>query len=222
MSSFEVDENGEYSKEDIKNACDLSKAVIGGNEVCALIPKIRGQELAKEFCVLLSSEISKKSVISDTLPLVRDNEGKYDINAMNILLSLANNIFAENNNFNDKKFLEYAELILSAAKNKGEDKISDTADNMSIFMHIDKEPENFIKVLNLCKDKNERIDDKLGEIVSKICIFAPSLTEIERIIDFCKDKKGNINREKADKLIETIDSSNYLDFILNFTANYKD
>ena len=222
MSSFEVDENGEYSKEDIKNACDLSKAVIGGNEVCALIPEIRGQELAKEFCVLLSSEISKKSVISDTLPLVRDNEGKYDINAMNILLSLANNIFAKNNNFNDKKFLEYAELILSAAKNKGEDKISDTADNMSIFMHIDKEPENFIKVLNLCKDKNERIDDKLGEIVSKICIFAPSLTEIERIIDFCKDKKGNINREKADKLIKIIDSSNYLDFILNFTANYND
>ena len=222
MSSFEVDENGEYSKEDIKNACDLSKAVIGGNEVCALIPEIRGQELAKEFCVLLSSEISKKSVISDTLPLVRDNEGKYDINAMNILLSLANNIFAKNNNFNDKKFLEYAELILSAAKNKGEDKISDTADNMGIFLHFDKEPENFIKVLNLCKDKNGRIDDKLGEIVSKICIFVPSLIEIEKMIDFCKDQEGNISHEKADKLIETIDSSNYLDFILNFTANYKD
>ena len=222
MSSFEVDENGEYSKEDIKNACDLSKAVTGGNEVCALIPKIRGQELAKEFCVLLSSEISKKSVISDTLPLVRDNEGKYDINAMNILLSLANNIFAKNNNFNDKKFLEYAELILSAAKNKGEDKISDTADNMGIFLHFDKEPENFIKVLNLCKDKNGRIDDKLGEIVSKICIFVPSLIEIEKMIDFCKDQEGNISHEKADKLIETIDSSNYLDFILNFTANYKD
>ena len=42
------------------------------------------------------------------------------------------------------------------------------------------------------------------------------------MIDFCKDQEGNISHEKADKLIETIDSSNYLDFILNFTANYKD
>ncbi len=223
ISALEVSENGEYSTEDIKNACDLSKAVIGGKEVCKLLPEVREQESAKEFFVFLSYLIDKKSILLDMLPLIKDNEGKYDENAMGLLMSLATRLYNhQNNQTNEKMFTEYAKLLIEAAKDRNENKVSDAASEMGIFMRNYKDIGDFIKILDLCKDKNGKLDEKLSKTIPNISIFVPDLSEMKTLIDFCKNPDGEINYTKLDKLIEVFEQTYDRKQLLNFVANYTD
>ena len=82
------------NEEDLQNICELTSAVIGGKEVCSLIPDVRGREDVKDFIINASPYYRKKEDLVSLLDLTKSDGSNVDVCALDIADKL---FFNENN-----------------------------------------------------------------------------------------------------------------------------
>lgn len=221
LSSIKRTEDGSYNQEDLENACALSSAVIGGNEVIALLPEVKSNKELKEVVIYFSQFFEDKSNLIKLLPLIKDKSGHIDENAINILYNFADNFLTQTSSKeNETKFLEYSKAILLEATNKLENKIKDeVADMCSSLCKNGNSPEEILLILKKCKSSSGDIDNKLSEIILNFSSDDVQFQDIENIIDFCKTKMGEIDQIKVDSILSLFEKGYSNEEIINYIKN---
>ncbi len=204
LNVVEKEQDGSYSSEDIKNICALSSAVIGGKEVSALLPEVRGNENIKEFFVYFSQFFEDKSNLLKLLPLIKDEEGNIDENAMDVLYVLAHNFFVvAAEPMNEEQFVQNANDIVYAAMNEDEINVNDEGAGIcSIMCQNGERYEDILFMLQQCKDSSGKINSKLSEILWELSVGKTQIQDIKSAIEFCKTADGDIDNMRADSLIK--------------------
>lgn len=221
LNVVEKEQDGSYSSEDIKNICSLSSAVIGGKEVSALLPEVRGNENIKEFFVYFSQFFEDKSNLLKLLPLIKDEEGNIDENAMDVLYVLAHNFFVvAAEPMNEEQFVQNANDIVYAAMNEDEINVNDEGAGIcSIMCQNGERYEDILFMLQQCKDSSGKINSKLSEILWKLSVGKTQIQDIKSAIEFCKTADGDIDNMRADSLISLFEKGYPQDKVIDYVKN---
>jgi len=208
MSAIQTTAEGKYNAEDVKNACDLSSSVIGGKEVSALLPEVRGRENVKDFFMDFSPFFETKYHLLEVLPLIKNEKGEIDENAMDVLYNLAANFFAPSDNvMSESDFLNYANDIIYASMDDGEVSVNDEGAGICSIMCQNREtPENILAGLNMCKNENGKIDEQLAEILWDMSSQQADIKEIEHVIEVCKSDNGSVLYNITEYVISLFES----------------
>ena len=218
LSSVEKQQDGLYSSEDIGNACDLSSAVIGGKEVAALLPEVRNKKDVKEFFVYFSQLFEDKSNLLKLLPLIKDEKGNIDKNAMDVLYNLANNfLISSESPMSESKFVQTANDIVFAAMDKDDINVNDEGAGIcSIMCQSGHNAKEILLVLEKCKNPAGKIDEKLSEILWNLCLGKTNISDIECVINFCKKNTGEIDSIRSDSIISLFEKGYSKEEIINY------
>lgn len=221
LEAVEQTPDGKYSEEDIKNACALSSAVIGGKELIALLPEVRGKENVKEFFEYFSQLFEDKSNLIQILSLIKDEEGNIDENAMDVLYGLAHNFFVSADGaMSESDFMKNANDIVYAAMDKDGIRVNDEGAGICSIMCQNKQgPKEILIGLEKCKDLNGKIDEKLSEILWDLSVRQAHISDIEYILDFCRKETGEINYTMADNIISLMEEGYSKDDVIEFAMN---
>ena len=221
LSIVRKDDDGSYSSEDIQNICELSSSVIGGKEVAALLPEVRGNENIKEFFVYFSQFFEDKSNLLKLLPLIKDEYGNIDENAMDVLYVLANNfLVAATEPMKEEKFVQNANDIVYAAMNEDEINVNDEGAGIcSIMCQNGESYDDIIFVLQQCKDSSGKINSKLSEILWELSVGKTQIQDIKSAIEFCKTADGDIDNMRADSLISLFEKGYPQDKVIDYIKN---
>lgn len=221
LNVVEKEQDGSYSSEDIKNICALSSAVIGGKEVSALLPEVRGNENIKEFFVYFSQFFEDKSNLLKLLPLIKDEEGNIDENAMDVLYVLAHNFFVvAAEPMNEEQFVQNANDIVYAAMNEDEINVNDEGAGIcSIMCQNGERYEDILFMLQQCKDSSGKINSKLSEILWELSVGKTQIQDIKSAIEFCKTADGDIDNMRADSLISLFEKGYPQDKVIDYIKN---
>ncbi len=221
LNVVEKEQDGSYSSEDIKNICALSSAVIGGKEVSALLPEVRGNENIKEFFVYFSQFFEDKSNLLKLLPLIKDEEGNIDENAMDVLYVLAHNFFVvAAEPMNEEQFVQNANDIVYAAMNEDEINVNDEGAGIcSIMCQNGERYEDILFMLQQCKDSSGKINSKLSEILWELSVGKTQIQDIKTAIEFCKTADGDIDNMRADSLISLFEKGYPQDKVIDYIKN---
>ena len=221
LNVVEKEQGGSYSSEDIKNICALSSAVIGGKEVSALLPEVRGNENIKEFFVYFSQFFEDKSNLLKLLPLIKDEEGNIDENAMDVLYVLAHNFFVvAAEPMNEEQFVQNANDIVYAAMNEDEINVNDEGAGIcSIMCQNGERYEDILFMLQQCKDSSGKINSKLSEILWELSVGKTQIQDIKSAIEFCKTADGDIDNMRADSLISLFEKGYPQDKVIDYIKN---
>lgn len=221
LKVVEKEQDGSYSSEDIKNICALSSAVIGGKEVSALLPEVRGNENIKEFFVYFSQFFEDKSNLLKLLPLIKDEEGNIDENAMDVLYVLAHNFFVvAAEPMNEEQFVQNANDIVYAAMNEDEINVNDEGAGIcSIMCQNGERYEDILFMLQQCKDSSGKINSKLSEILWELSVGKTQIQDIKSAIEFCKTADGDIDNMRADSLISLFEKGYPQDKVIDYIKN---
>ncbi len=221
LNVVEKEQDGSYSSEDIKNICSLSSAVIGGKEVSALLPEVRGNENIKEFFVYFSQFFEDKSNLLKLLPLIKDEEGNIDENAMDVLYVLAHNFFVvAAEPMNEEQFVQNANDIVYAAMNEDEINVNDEGAGIcSIMCQNGERYEDILFMLQQCKDSSGKINSKLSEILWELSVGKTQIQNIKTAIEFCKTADGDIDNMRADSLISLFEKGYPQDKVIDYIKN---
>ena len=221
LNVVEKEQDGSYSSEDIKNICALSSAVIGGKEVSALLPEVRGNENIKEFFVYFSQFFEDKSNLLKLLPLIKDEEGNIDENAMDVLYVLAHNFFVvAAEPMNEEQFVQNANDIVYAAMNEDEINVNDEGAGIcSIMCQNGERYEDILFMLQQCKDSSGKINSKLSEILWELSVGKTQIQDIKSAIEFCKTADGDIDNMRADSLISLFEKGYPQDKVIDYVKN---
>ena len=221
LNVVEKEQDGSYSSEDIKNICSLSSAVIGGKEVSALLPEVRGNENIKEFFVYFSQFFEDKSNLLKLLPLIKDEEGNIDENAMDVLYVLAHNFFVvAAEPMNEEQFVQNANDIVYAAMNEDEINVNDEGAGIcSIMCQNGERYEDILFMLQQCKDSSGKINSKLSEILWELSVGKTQIQDIKSAIEFCKTADGDIDNMRADSLISLFEKGYPQDKVIDYVKN---
>ncbi len=218
LENVEKTSNGEYSKEDMQNAADLTATVLGGNEVAALLPEVRNNENVKDFFVYFSQIMEHKSNLPEFLTMIKDANGSFDENAMDVLYNLAQNFFvSENGAMSEADFMKNSTEILKSAKDSGEAFVNDEGAGICSIMSQNKESaENIIKGLELCKTKAGKIDEQLAEILWDMCSHQADISEIETVLNVCRNDDNVVIHNITQHIISMFDEGKDKDQVLTF------
>ncbi len=199
LSSCQKDSAGKISKSDLKNACDLSSAVISGQEVSSLLEHVRDNEDKKEFFMYISPFFEDKSYLLSIAELINDPDNESSLRKIEILYNLAQNFLGDTRNpMSEGGFIKNVEEILKTAQNSGETTVEDEAAGICAVMCKNRMSPEEIKVgLDVCKNNEGVIDEDLAEMLWNMCLQNADIGEITDAIANCKDPDGNINREET-------------------------
>lgn len=214
----EKEKDGSYSSDDIQNICALTSAVIGGKEVSALLPEVRGKENVKEFFVYFSQFFEDKSNLLKLLPLIKDEEGNIDENAMDVLCVLADNLlFVDDSPNAEATFVQQADNIINLIVDKESGKVSDDGAGICSVMSQNGESyEDIMYMIKQCKDSSGNINAKLSEILWDLSIAKTQIQDLKTAIEFCKKGNGDIDDMRADSLISLFEKGYPKDKVIDY------
>ena len=214
----EKEKDGSYSSDDIQNICALTSAVIGGKEVSALLPEVRGKENVKEFFVYFSQFFEDKSNLLKLLPLIKDEEGNIDENAMDVLCVLADNLlFGDDSPNAEATFVQQADNIINLIVDKESGKVSDDGAGICSVMSQNGESyEDIMYMIKQCKDSSGNINAKLSEILWDLSIAKTQIQDLKTAIEFCKKGNGDIDDMRADSLISLFEKGYPKDKVIDY------
>lgn len=208
-------DDGKYSKVDIANACELTSAVIAGNEACSLLPEVRNNADVKEFVLYGSQYFVDKSCLLKLIELAKNGNAEAEVNALEVMSSLQENLIKEISFANDEQFLKDAEDIISLARGKDGVLSDDAAGICAILSQNGESAENIKNALKLCINQNKVVDAKLAEVLWRMGVQNASFDEIENVINVCKSQDGIVNASNADMILSLFDSGYSKDKILS-------
>ena len=214
----EKEKDGSYSSDDIQNICALTSAVIGGKEVSALLPEVRRKENVKEFFVYFSQFFEDKSNLLKLLPLIKDEEGNIDENAMDVLCVLADNLlFGDDSPNAEATFVQQADNIINLIVDKESGKVSDGGAGICSVMSQNGESyEDIMYMIKQCKDSSGNINAKLSEILWDLSIAKTQIQDLKTAIEFCKKGNGDIDDMRADSLISLFEKGYPKDKVIDY------
>ena len=203
LNACRINDDKTFNPDDIQTACDLTSAIIGGNEVVTLLQDVKNNPEAKEFFINFSPFFQDKSNLLRLKELIKDENSKIDNNKMDIIYNLEQNLFErEGYTINETEFLKISEEIISEAQNEGEYTVSDDAAGICAIMCRNRMSIEDIKHgLQICKDNNGNIDEDLAEILWDLCLNDADINEITQTISQCKDEYNNINKEYVKSIL---------------------
>ncbi len=218
LESVETNSKGEYSKEDLANAAELTSTILGGNEVAALLPEVRNNENVKDFFVYFSQLMEHKANLIEFLPMIKDENGNFDENAMDVLYNLAQNFFvSENGAMPESDFIKNSGAILAAAKDKDDSVVNDEGAGICSIMCQNKQSaENILKGLELCKTKAGKIDEQLAEILWDMSLEHADISEIETVLNVCRNDDNVVVHNMTQHIISMFDSGDDKEKVLTF------
>ena len=208
-------DDGKYSKVDIANACDLSSAVIAGNEVCSLLPEVRNNDEVKEFVLYGSQFFIDKACLLKLIELAKNGHAEPESNALEVMSSLQENLIKEISFASDEQFLKDTEEIISLARGKDGVLSDDAAGICAILSQNGESAENIKSALTLCTNQDKVVDAKLAEVLWRMGVQNASFDEIEKLINVCKNQEGLVNTSNADMILSLFDSGYSKDKILS-------
>lgn len=218
LENVEKTPDNKYSKQDIANASELTATVMGGNEVATLLPEVRNNDNVKEFFVYFSQLMEDKANLIELLSMIKNENGNFDENAMDVLYNLAQNFFvSENGAMSESDFIKNSADILSAAKDKNDINVNDEGAGICSIMSQNKEcAENILKGLDLCKTNAGKIDTQLAEILWDMSLQEADISEIENVLNVCRDDYNTVIHNITQHIISMFDSGDDKEKILAF------
>lgn len=218
LESVETNSKGEYSKEDLANAAELTSTILGGNEVAALLPEVRNNENVKEFFVYFSQIMEHKTNLVEFLSLIKNEDGEFDENAMDVLYNLAQNFFvSEDGAMSEADFMKNAKAIIDSSKDDGEKTVNDEGAGICSIMCQNKQSaENILKGLELCKTKAGKIDEQLAEILWDMSLEHADISEIETVLNVCRNDDNVVVHNMTQHIISMFDSGDDKEKVLTF------
>ena len=222
LSSCEINPDGTYDAEDVKNACALTEAVIGGKEVCSLLPEVKNSDSVKEFVVSSSPYFIDKARLPELLKLAKGADSTIEANALEIISDLEYNLLRNETTQSDESdFMVDTEQIVELARGK-EGSISDDATGICAIMCQNGESaENIRNALKLCTTSEGKIDTKLSEILWNMGVQKASYSEIETVLKVCQnsDEVVVLNHSNADIILSLFESGYTKNQIVSFVKS---
>ncbi len=203
VDSCQRDENGKYSEKDLSLVCELTSGVIGGKEVCSLLPVVKNSEDAKDVIMLCSPEFSNKENLLKLVELMKKTNGELGENEMEVLYDLALNYFSDEDNYGtEEKFIKEATSIMRMSQAEDGTISDDAAGICAIMSKHAGEPLPSIKLgLQACFNEKSVVDPKLAQILWDMYIQKASLSETLDMINVCKLPYNKVDEDKADMII---------------------
>lgn len=212
LNSCQQEPNGNLLQEDVQNACELSSAVIGGEETSALLNEVRGNNEALQFYTDISNIFEDKSTLTKFIPMVKDNDGDFNLNRADILYNFAESLILNADEpMKNEDFMQTVNSVLKTAQDSDGTVSDDASGTCAIMLSKKFTTEDIKEGLNICKDNTGKIDDSLSEILWNMCLGNANMEQIKTAVEACKDSDGNIDYEYAKETIERQNS------LLNYT-----
>ena len=208
--------DGTYIESDIKDACALTEAVIGGKEVCAILDMVRNSSEAKEFVVQSSPYFLENTNLIELLNLAKGDNPSFEENAFEVLSDLQYALISDSSNMQkETEFMSDAKEIIALARGKDGVLSDEAAGICAILCQNGVGAENIKTALQLCQNQEKDIDAKLSEILWRMGVENSSFEEIETILKVCKDENSCINSTNADMILSLFESGYSKDKILS-------
>lgn len=208
LDACKKDADGNYSQTDIENICDLSSCIVGGKEVCSLLPVVRDNDDIKDCLMICAPCFSDKQKLLDIPMLLKTPAGEFGENETEMFYDLAFNYFADEENIgSESEFLKAASEIIQISRSQ-DGTVSDDATGVCAIMCKKNESMESVKSgLTACYDANSNVDGKLAQILWDMYLQDANLPEATGMIAVCKMQDGSINYDKADMIISLLESN---------------
>lgn len=214
--------DGKYNEDDLQTVCDLTSAVIGGKEVCSLLPEVRGNGGLKEFVLLSSPAFSEKSNLLKLISIMKGKNSSVEENALDVMNDMVYNFLGNTEKLMpEKEFVSQASEIINLARGKCGIITDDAAGICAIMCENGESAENIKSALKLCSDTSGEIDEKLAEILWDMSVQHASYAEIQDAISICKNADKSINYSNADMILSLLEAGYSKDKILSFVIGHN-
>lgn len=206
LDGIEKNADGKYDESSISDVCELTKNYIVSEDAVKLLPKIKNDTELKDSITGLSSVLEDKRILMPLLELCTDENGKIDTNSTETVYYLFSNNL-KNSKYSEKEMIEKSKEILSSGQNLQTKQMNDDSTGIvSIMTHNGADFEDIKSAVDLCKNSDGNVDEKLSRILWDLGVQKAELPEIKSFIDICKNENGNVNTDKADMIITLLDN----------------
>lgn len=207
LEACEKDENGNYSETDIKHICDLTSCVIGGKEVCSLLPVVRESDEIKDIMMVCAPNFSDNEKLFEILDMLKKPDGNFGENEMEVFYDLAFNYFSKEENIGEEdNFMKTANEIMKIARSKDGTISDDAAGICAIMCQKGESVYGIRNAMMYCYDDDYKVDGKLSQILWDMYFQDANLNEVLDMIQVCKNDEGKIDYDKADMIIKLFEA----------------
>ena len=196
----------EYSPSTIQDMCDLSSYVIPGKNVLELLPFVKDNEEAKAFIEYISQFFENKNNVVTLSTTAKTSDGYADQNKMDTISALLRDKYdGVSEKFLEAKFIEDVTGLIEASQDEETKELNDDAAGViSILSGNGSSFEDIQKGIEMCKNKDGVVDEKLAQILWDMTLQKASLEEISAFISICTDEEKNVDTQKADMIISLL------------------
>lgn len=206
LDNCEKNENNQYSTLIMDDICDLSSYVIPGENIVELLPFVRDNEEAKAFIEYVSQFFENKNNVVALSTTAKLSDGSADQNKMDTISALLRDKYDNvDGKFVESKFVENINSLIEVSQDKETKEVNDDAAGViSILSGNGSSFEEIQKGIEMCKNKDDIVDEKLAQILWDMTIQKASLEEISALISICTDEEKNVDTQKADMIISLL------------------
>jgi len=209
-------ENGDYDPVDVQLISDLTSCIIGGNEVCSLLPVMKANDEIKDIIMLCAPYFDRNENLFEALALMKKPDGEYGENEMEFFYDLASTFFSEKDNYGkDDDFLKLAEEIMLIAKNEHGEISDDSAGICAIMTKSNESISKVKEALIACFDGNNKVDEKMAQVLWDMYVLGASFDEVKQVLDSCRDDDGFIDDKKINTFLSMVETKSSKEEILN-------
>lgn len=202
VDACRIDENGKYNTDDIQMVCDLTSCVVGGKEVCSLLPVMRESDDAKDIIMLCAPCFSKNENLLHLIDLMKKPNGELGENEMEMLYDLAFTYFGDEDSENDgDDFVKIASKTMTMARSDDGTISDDAAGICAIMCKAGESIPSIEKGLMYCYGDDYKVDGKLAQILWDMYLQDASLSEVAQMTQVCRTSDGTLDVDKADMII---------------------
>lgn len=201
LEACEKDDDGKYSQSDITDICDLTSCVIGGKDVCSLLPAVRGNDGVKDITMICGANFSNNEKLFEVLDMLKQSDGEFGENEIELFYDLASTYFSKKENVGDEdEFLKISKEIMKISRSK-DGTISDDATGICAIMRQHGESVYAIRNgLMYCYGDDFKVDGKLSQILWNMYLQDANSDEVLQMINVCKTSDGKVDYDKADMI----------------------